>query len=177
MAGLDYNIIGIIGVARSGKDTVAKYISEKYNYYHVDFSNDGLEPLLKEKNIAPTKDNKSRFAKDLRKKEGMDVIAKLLWKNIKQQDNKNIVVSGFRCIEEIDYLSSKAKKITFIKLMADEKFLLKYGSEADLLRNKGDLKNFGFDKVLNYPAIKIENNGTIDELFGKIDSTLIRIKD
>jgi len=172
MAGLNYTILGIIGVARSGKDTVAKYISEKYNYYFLDFSSDALEPLLMRKKICYGKDAKSRFAKQLRAQKGMDVLARILWNNIKNQSNKNIVISGFRCREEIEYLRSKVKKISFIKISANEKTLLKYGSEKDIARNKRDLKNFGFEKVLNYSADEIQNNGTKQELFEKIDEVM-----
>ena len=119
MVELNYTILGIIGVARSGKDTAAKYISKKYNYYFLDFSSDALEFLMKEKNICYGKDAKSMFAKQLRAQKGMDILARILWNDIKNQSSENIVISGFRCLEEINYLKSRAKKIAFMKITAD----------------------------------------------------------
>ena len=169
MAELKYKIIGIIGIARSGKNTVADHISKKYNFFSLDFSDDAFEPLLKERGIPPLKENKGIFSVKIRKEKGMDILAKILWEKIKQNKNENIVISGFRCIEEINYLKSKAEKIDFIKINADENIILKYGSMKDVLRNERDLKNLGFDKVLNYPAFQVRNVGTKKALFNQID--------
>ncbi len=172
MAELKYKIIGIIGIARSGKNTVAGHISKKYNFLSLDFSDNAFEPLLKERGILPLKENKGKFSVQIRKEKGMNILAKILWEKIKQNKNENIVISGFRCIEEINYLKSKAKKIDFIRINADEKIILKYGSMKEILRNERDLKNLGFEKVLTYPAFQVQNTGTKKELFNQIDKII-----
>ncbi|OYT35290.1 MAG: hypothetical protein B6U87_00575 [Candidatus Aenigmarchaeota archaeon ex4484_52] len=165
-------IIGIIGVARSGKDTAANYISKKYDFDKFDFATEVLEPLLIKNKIKPTKKNKSNFAKNLRQKKGNDILAKLLFKSIKNKKSKNIVISGFRCIEEIDFFKTKTKKIIFLKLIVDEKTILKRGTYADIDRNKRDTTFIGMEKVLNYPSVKIQNNKTKQDLFESIDKSL-----
>lgn len=168
-------IIAITGLARSGKDTAAKYISEKYGFEWFDFSRDVLAGELKKHELPLTKENMSYIGDELRKKCGQDALAQRLVEKIKESDAKSVVVSGVRSPEEASYLKSHSKRFILIKLVADANKRIKRSGNADIeSRDVRDIKNKGLAKVLEMADITIENNSTVDELYKKIDSIIAR---
>lgn len=169
------NILAITGLARSGKDTAAKYISGKYGLKWFDFSRDILSEEIKARKLELTKDNMSSIGDELRKEHGQDALAQRLIEKIKDSGTKSVIISGVRSPEEASYLKSHSKRFLLIKLVADPNKRIKRSGNADIeSRDERDIKNKGLAKVLEMADITIENNGTVDDLYKKIDEVITR---
>lgn len=172
---MSMQIIALTGLARAGKDTAAKYISTKYGFKWFDFSRDILLEELKARKLEPSKENMSSLGDELRKKYGPDALAQKLVEKIKESGAKSVVVSGVRSPEEAGYLKSHSKTFVLIKLVADANKRIKRSGNADIeRRDEQDIKNKGLADVLEIADITLENNGTIDALYRKIDGVIAR---
>ncbi len=168
-------ILALAGLARSGKDTAAKYISGKYGLKWFDFSRDILLEELKARNLKPTKENMSALGDELRKKHGPDALAQRLVEKIKESGAKSVVVSGVRSPEEAGYLKSHSERFLLIKLVSETDKRIKRSGNADIgARDECDIKNKGLANVLEMADTTIENNSTVDELYRKIDGVISR---
>ena len=96
-------IIGLTGSYCSGKDTVADYIVNKYNFGHFSLS-DEIRLLMKQANIEPTRENLISFGTNLRQTEGNDVLAKSVIKKFEQ--GKNYCITSIRHTKEVEKLKT-----------------------------------------------------------------------
>jgi len=166
-------VIILIGLARSGKDTAADYIVQKYGFSKYTFS-DILKELLEEKGMDPTKKRMNELGDIMRDEMGMDAIAKLLDKKITKKDK--LLLVGPRSIEEIDYFKQKFPNLKIVKIVAGKKQRFERKSEEDpavekefFERDKSDLTNKGFQKVLDAAKMQINNFSTLEEFYKEID--------
>ena len=166
-------IIGLAGLARSGKDTVADYIESKYDYKKFVLS-DVLKDELKNVGKEPTKENMAELGNTLRKKSGKDIVAKMLYEHCKNQ--KKITVVGFRSPEEVEFFRKKAKTFTLIEVRAPKDSRIKRSSEKDISgRDKNDIAKKGLDEVFTMAKIKIDNDSTLESLYEKVDKIMKEI--
>lgn len=169
-------VLAITGLARSGKDTAAKYISEKYGFKWFDFSRDVLLDELKRRKQPLTKENMSSLGDELRKKYGQDALAQKLAEKIKKSGASKVVASGVRSPEEAECLKKNAERFVLVKIAADTKKRIKRSGNAKLMaRDEQDIKGKGMSKVLEMADINIENNGTVEELYQKIDKFMASV--
>ncbi|WP_413854178.1 AAA family ATPase [Candidatus Ruminimicrobium bovinum] len=96
-------IIGLTGSYCSGKDTVADYIVNKYNFKHFSLS-DEIRLLMKQANIEPTRENLISFGTNLRQTQGNDVLAKSVIKKFEQ--GKNYCITSIRHTKEVEKLKT-----------------------------------------------------------------------
>ena len=172
-------VLVIVGLARSGKDTVADYLAEKYKYYKLTFSS-MLSELLENKGIPATKQSMIELGDELRKEFGMDAIAKLLEKKILRDDK--LVLVGPRSIEEIDYFRKKYPGLKVIRVNAVEQNRYTRRSRIDpnekgdfLGRDEADLKTKGMQKVLDAAQYEITNDDNREKLYVQIDELVKKI--
>ncbi len=172
-------VLVIVGLARSGKDTVADYLAEKYKYYKLTFSS-MLSELLESREIPATKQSMIELGDELRKEFGMDAIAKLLEKKILRDDK--LVLVGPRSIEEIDYFRKKYPALKVIKVNAVEQNRYTRRSRIDpeeknefLGRDEADLKNKGMQKVLDAAQFELTNDDNREKLYAQIDALVKKI--
>lgn len=173
-------IIGLTGLARCGKDEAANHLVRKYGFRKFIFS-DIIIDELKKRHMNTKKDDQSLLGLKLRKEHGMDIMAKMLYKKIKGLDK--VVISGFRSPEEVGYLKNKAKKFYLVKIKASPEIRFSRRSRADkqtktgfFARDKRELKDRGFDKVLEMSDFEIENNSTLNDLCKEVDNLIKNIR-
>ncbi len=178
-------VIGLTGLARSGKDTVANYLVEKYSFKHFDFFRDTIIPELEKRNLEITKQNGSQLAGKLRQEFGLGVIAEKLIERIAKENFsslKGVVITGFRDTKEVKLLKKKFPKLMLILIEAeaekrfdrrDEK--TPANREIFFQRDEFDSKTWGMQKVFKLAKLKIENSGSKEDLYKKIDSILKKI--
>ncbi len=165
-------IILITGKRGAGKTEFAKMIAKNIPVYEM---SEYVYREMKKANIDKFDAiTVGQFAKDLRKKYGNDIVARLLWDDIK--DKQIVVISGARSPEEVDFFRQRAKVIV-IKI--DAKPEIRY--ERIVQRNRhGDIRSYeqflekekldeqlGVDQIIE--DIIIDNNHDIDLLKRKID--------
>ena len=85
-------IVGLTGLARAGKDTIAKYLVEKYNFKHLDFARDALFAEADKRGIEKDKMSLSILGDELRQEGGRAVLAKIINSKIKEITQSGIFV-------------------------------------------------------------------------------------
>lgn len=163
----------ISGLARTGKDTAAKYLAKKYGLASYTFSS-VLAEMLHASHEKSTKKKMIGLGDRLREENGMDAIAKLLDKKITQTGN--IILVGPRSIEEVEYFRKKFPKLAHAKITSQKaaRFSRKSkldppGKEEFFQRDESDLHTKGFQKVLDSAEYEIKNDSTKKELFNQLD--------
>jgi dephospho-CoA kinase len=175
-------IIGVTGLARTGKNVVADYLKEKYGYQVLVFS-DVLREEAAKRGMEPTKMNLSELGDQMRAEGGMGVLAKKLI--AKLEDEKDYVLTGFRSPDEVDYIRNEAGgDFYLVEVRAERNVRFKRRDDSDpkteaefFLRDERDIENKGMAKVIEMADYRLENNGTIDQLKRKVDSLLLKIKE
>ena len=167
------SVIVLVGLARSGKDTAADYIAKKYNYTKYTFSS-VLGEMIEKQGGHATKEKMIKLGDMLRRKRGMDALAKMLEKKISQQDN--ILLVGPRSIEEIEYFRKKFPDLKILKITAKTEQRFKRKSELDpknrkefFERDELDRERKGMQKVLDSAETEIQNRDTKRNLYAQLD--------
>lgn len=181
------DIILLNGLPRSGKDTFADYLVDNYNYKKLsfayilkdilatsldisietleDFKNDNVKIRFHETN--GYNEELMNFRKFLQRfgTEGMkpyfgnNVWAELVYKQIKESKHDKFIISDFRFMCEYIEGDYNIKSV----LIKDKRELPLEGHSSDIELYKN---NFNFDII-------IENIGTLEEYYNKIDNLSI----
>ena len=169
----------LTGLARSGKDTFADFLEKDFGFKKLVFS-DFLKAEVAKRGLEISKENLAIVGDGLRKKDGMSVVARLLWDNAKNFEK--VVASGCRSVEEIEFLKRRCKNavLVCVKAKASERFERKLESDPQnsrdfFARDEMDIQNKGLDKVIELADITIENNSTLEDLKKKAEELVKRI--
>ncbi len=172
-------VLMIVGLARSGKDTVADYLAEKYKFYKLTFSS-VLAEALEQKGVPATKQNMIELGDELRKEFGMDALAKLLAKKVLRDDRLALV--GPRSIDEAQFFRKKYPEMKIVKVTAADESRYTRRSRADPEDKKGffgrdeaDLRTKGMQKVLDAAEFELKNNEDREKLYSQIDALVRKI--
>lgn len=180
-------ILGFTGEIGGGKGTVTKYIQEKYGASYYRFS-DVLRKALDVLHIEKTRDNLQDISTLLRQKFGEDLLAKIIFEEVKDDQHAIVTVDGMRRLADFKYLDTLPEFI-FVYIEADNQ--TRYDRIVKRKENPGDaektFEQFVQDqkdeadaqiKDLKVKAqYTIENNGTVEELYQKIDELINSIQD
>ncbi|MCK4926826.1 MAG: AAA family ATPase [Candidatus Aenigmarchaeota archaeon] len=166
-------IIGITGLARSGKDTVADYIAEKYSFKVFTMS-DTLRSECMKRNLEITKDNLSLIGDAMRKEFGNDIVAV---KTIEKAGHfPRSIITGVRSPEEIDVFKDHCPGFILLTVEAPDSSRFGRRTEKDLdtesgffSRDERDMKNKGMGDVIEMADQAIKNDSTLEELYRKVD--------
>lgn len=185
-------VIGVAGFAGSGKTTVANYLKEKYRFKVYTFS-DVVEQEARKmgllKNNASMEEKKrilSEVGGLIRKKYGKkEIFAEFLVEEIKKENPKYVCVDGFRSEEEVETFRKSFPKFLLIFLHADpeKRYERRKAQDKDmdlsfeefLKRDERDKKIIGMDKMEEMADIIIDNNGSLEELYRKVDEIVSRL--
>ncbi|AJF59666.1 MAG: AAA family ATPase [Candidatus Diapherotrites archaeon] len=172
-------VLIVVGLARSGKDSVADYLAERHGFSKYVLS-DVLAEELERRNEIASKENMNLLGDELRAKHGMAVIAERLLKKIREKGNLAIV--GPRSIEEILAIRKKFPEAKIIEVRAAPEKRFERRSPLDPVeekkffeRDSNDLEKKGLRKVLNKKDFLIENRGDLKGLHLKIESLVQNI--
>lgn len=179
-------VLGLIG---SGKDAASNYISEKYGYQIYSLGTMGIiGKAVKKEGLELTRENLQKISVKYRQKYGEDYFAKELMKEIKELMPEKLIIKEVRKPEEIQICRKEfGKDCTILRISADKK------TRFNRLKKRSDERDpktyEHFEKQENrelelYPAlsmdipdcIEIENNGTLYQLYKKIDKIMGSLK-
>ncbi|MCD6247050.1 MAG: hypothetical protein J7J87_01275 [Candidatus Diapherotrites archaeon] len=173
-------VIVVVGLARSGKDTVAKYLVEKHGFKQLDFFRDVIVPLMKSHGLEITKANAASFGNEMRAKYGMGVFGKKIAELMKGYEK--VVVTGARSPEELTPIEALAERFHILRVEAPKELRFSRRTELDpqsreefFARDKNDIENKGLGKVLELADLVIVNNSTLDELYKAIDELMEKL--
>ena len=152
---------------------------DKYGFKELSLSEHVLDPILKERGEEVTKMARSKLGDELRKKEGMDALAKRLLALI---DSPRIVISNFRSPEEVEFFMNKTPSFHLIMIDAKPEARFSRRSAIDpstmeefLKRDEVDTKNKGMGTVFEMADYHVDNNGKINQLYKQLDSIMDEI--
>ncbi len=183
-------IICITGYLLAGKGTVSQYLRSK-GFSHMMYS-DILREEASRRGIEITRDNLVNLGNELREKHGPAVLSKMIVEKIKKNNLKNVVVDGPRNPAEILEIKNSIgcvvvsveapRKIRFERMVARNR-------ENDPRTFEGfievDMRDLGHgqeatgnhvQKCIDMAEHRIDNSGTLDDLYKKIDGLLIKLQ-
>jgi len=173
---MEKKVLGITGLANAGKDTVAKYLKDKYEFDWFNFS-DILVDEAKRKKIEPTKMNLSKLGDEYRKKHGMGGLAIGILEKINKSKKDKFVVTGFRSPEEVDYIRNNVDEFILIEVFTEPQIRWKRRKESDpktedefFDRDRRDKELKGLGKVIDLADDVIKNNSDFDKLYKQVDN-------
>jgi len=173
-------IIATTGMPGSGKGEVLEFFKKKGIDSVV--MRTVVEKKMKEQGIEVNNRNLREFATKLREDNGIDIVARMCIPIIREKlkTQKNILIDGIRSYEEIECIKKEfGEDFILIAVEADfEKRFerLKKRGEIWDMQTKEELKwrdekelGWGLGKSIQAADIIIDNNGTKEELYKKID--------
>lgn len=181
-------VIGFTGTSGAGKDTAANYLIDKKEFRHLSFKKE-IEKEVEKRKLSVSRNSLIGVANEIRKTKGADYFAKILYKKA-LKGGKNTVVESFRNPKEIEAFR-KHKNFYLIAIDADQhlryKRILKRAGEKDKVSFAKFKKQEAFEmspknsfsqdlrRCMEMADFKLKNNGTIKELYKKIESILRKI--
>ena len=173
------NIIAIVGMCGVGKSVVCDYL-EKLNYHKIYFGGITYKLMAEE-------GSERIFREKLRKIHGKECYAKLIYPEILENIDKNIVLDGLYSWYEYKFLKEKlGDKLTMIAVVCDKN--LRYeriGKRPDrpfdnvkaMERDISEIENLYKGGPISYADYYILNNGTINDVHKRIDEILNILKE
>lgn len=178
-------IIGLVGHPSCGKDTVADYLVEKYEFVHVSTSN-LIRDYIKENNLGePTRENMLTVGNELRRKSGPGILSTMsLAKNADR-----LAISGIRVIGEAETIKLAGGKIICVTAPLESRYaraqargrvgenitLDKFKQAEDKELTNSDLNAQNVNAVIDMANFTISNEGTLEELYKKVDEVLQQV--
>ena len=181
-------LIGICGRAGSGKDTVGDYLIEKYNFKKIALA-DPIKRLVKDVFVLDDHTVYDRVAREqplerwpnwsVRKllqfigtelfRDQVDdaIWVKSLWYRISDNKDSNYVVTDLRFPNELRFFKDNAKKGEFVCLK-----IIRPGADGNvgLSGHASEAYDLEGDREIN-------NDGTFEELYNKVDKIIEEIAD
>jgi len=179
-------IIGVSGEIASGKDTVGKYMVEKYQATALRFSQplrDMLDRLFLEQN----RENMAKLSLYLRKAFGEDMFSRVILAEAEKSPSDLVVVDGIRRAPDILHLESEEH---FYFIYVETSSEARYQRLIQRRQNTDDAMKtqvqFEKDALLETEtqirALKeradfiVTNDGTLEELYAQIDEIISKLK-
>lgn len=182
-------IIGIAGTIASGKDAAADYLTKAYGFKKITLS-DYLRAEAVKRGQKPTRSYLRRLQALLREKYGNDYLINKVIETIMKKDHirmLNVVIVGLRLPIE----TKKAKEQLKAKLIfVDAEPFIRYMRQKKRHRKSGFAKTyeqflheealenakFDFHKIRKMADFKIDNNGSLHEMYKQIDRIAKKLK-
>lgn len=174
-------IIGLVGESGSGKDTVANYLKEKYNAHLYRFA-DPLREALELYLDKISREDLQWLAIQFKKKFGKNILSSGLKKKIEENGNGLTVINGIRFPEDAEFVKSLPNGyVLYITLENKKRWKRIYNrgeKTDDAVSYEKFLEMEKAETEVNIPKIgekadfQIENTGTKEELFRKVDEII-----
>lgn len=179
-------IIGIAGTIGSGKDVVSHYLAQKYGYVGI-IMGDLVRDLANELKLEPTRENLLKLQKRYVEQFGKEYWGRKVVEKIGRLKAEKIVVNGIRRVEDIKVLRQAFPNDRIVLLLVDAnprlrfERLIKRGREGDpknfdefLLQELAERETFDLEELEKIADHKIANDGSLAELYAKVDEFLRR---
>jgi dCMP deaminase len=178
-------IIGITGYYASGKDTVAEYLAKR-NFENYSLS-DEIRIEARKRKITVGRDNLIKLGNELREKFGPGALAERI--SIRMNEDKDYVITSIRNPAEVDVLAREPNFI-LISVEASQKkrfgLLQERARDADpasfeefidkeKIEQSADPNKQQLDKCQKMAKITLTNEGSLEELYDKVDLLLLHL--
>lgn len=176
-------ILGITGYYASGKDTAAVYLMKR-GFTHYSLS-DELREEAKRRKVSPSRGTLISLGNELREKFGPGILAERIGNRLRP--GEDYVITSIRNPGEVEVLQRNDHFI-FIAIVADQKKryeLLKQRAreedpksfeefvEKEKIEESSDPLHQQLDKTAKLAKIKVKNEGSVGDLYIKMDQLLL----
>lgn len=178
------NIIAVVGMCGAGKSVICEYL-ENLGYHKLYFGGITYK-LMKEAGVERTPDSERIFRENLRKEHGPECYAKFLYPEIEENNDKNIVLDGLYSWYEYKYLKEKlGERLIMIAIVCDKPIRYErinvrperpFDNIKAMERDISEIENLYKGGPISYADYYILNNGTIPEVYRRIDEILENLK-
>jgi dephospho-CoA kinase len=175
-------ILGITGEMASGKDTVTKYLVEKYSAKQFRFS-DPLRSILDRLHLPQTRKHLSDLSHYIRQAFGEDILAHVIESDAKEDKHALVVIDGIRRLSDID-LVRRLPEFTLVYVEADmerryERLTARRQNADDPTKTFDEFKqDHLLETEISVPPLRVDarfiinNDGTLKELYVQVDKTM-----
>jgi dephospho-CoA kinase len=177
---MNFLVLGLTGKRGAGKDTAAKYLKSKYGFRILTYTDDVLAPLLKKLGKKVTRENLIRLALQLRRREGKEILTKMISARITRPGFW--AISGVRYPEETEYFREcfgEDFTLIYIECSARKRYqrVKKRGTKGEgrlTFREFMKIEGRETEKVIGLNArfaeCRISNEGSFFQLYRQIDT-------
>jgi len=173
-------IIGLVGEKLAGKDTATNYLTEKFGAFHTRFTHI-LDEILSALNLPISRRNEIDLGLGLRNIFGNKVLGSAVIKRALSSNKDLIVINGIR-MDEMEDIKKMGAKIIYITAPAEIRFQRYQNRHEKADDGQMDFQKFQEQEKeateVGIPALgekadfRIDNVGTLDELYKKIDEII-----
>jgi dephospho-CoA kinase len=175
-------IIGLTGLLAAGKGTVVEYLKNKHKAISFRFS-DPFRESLGIFDLPISRENMQDFSTLMRQRFGENVLARAIAKKAQQISDGLVVIDGVRRLTDIENLM-ELPEFHLVALIVDQH--VRFERCVARSENNGD-KTMTFERfqerdtaeaekqipeVMSGAKFTIDNNGTVEELYQKIDEVV-----
>jgi dephospho-CoA kinase len=175
-------ILGLAGTIASGKETVKKYLTEKYSAKDCRFSGP-LRDVLNRIAVPVSRENMQKISTILRGSFGENLLSRVIANDASKLDADIVIVDGVRRPTDIEHLI-KLPNFFLVKIDADPR--LRYERMVKRNENEGDDKKTYEQFLKDHEAeadslvpqtmesakYSIDNNGNFEDLYKQIDKII-----
>jgi len=177
-------VIGITGSFGAGKGAVVHYLCSKKNFKHYSASGFITEEIIA-RNLPVNRDTMTEVGNDLRKKHGPSYIIDTLYRRAKAE-GEDAVIESLRAVAEVRSLKSLGGHVIGVSADAIARYKRSVGrnsakdqvdfetwkKQEKIESDNSDPTKQNIFKALEESDTIIENNGSLKELRGKIETFL-----
>lgn len=175
-------ILGLAGEISSGKGTVTKYLTDKYDASSHRFST-MLRDILDRLYMEHSRENMQKLSTMLRRNFGEDMLARVMSEDVKKDKSEIIVIDGVRRLDDIKYLRELPEfKLVFIKADIKKRYERIVQREENPDDKNKTFEEFEKDhqgeadaKIKDLEScadVVINNNGSLEELYEQVDEVV-----
>jgi len=179
-------VLGFVGDLAAGKGAACAYLKEKYNVDAYRFSMP-LRDVLRRIYIPVSRGNQQLLSKVLRENFGQDLLSHVIYEDINNDPNEIAAADGIRRPSDIEHLKDlpgfRLVYITADSKLRHERLVKRAENEGDNTKTyeqfltdeqaEADMQIKALGQTSNYI---IENNGSWEEFYQKIEDILTTIK-
>jgi dephospho-CoA kinase len=177
-------VLGLVGRIGSGKTAVSEYLQDKYGAKEHRFSQI-LMDILDRLNLPHERANLQKLGKSLRAELGEDVIVNAFKHDLEKDQSEMLIVDGIRYENEVEMLKEKNGILIFVTTSPEVRYerAVKRGEKGEatitfeqFLENEKAETEKHIEKIKDSADYIIDNSGTLDELYKKVDEIIETLK-
>jgi len=179
-------IIGLVGEKLAGKDEAAKYLVKKYGASHIKFSH-LLDEMLDILDMPKTRRNEIDLGLGLRDIFGNEVLYRALKKRTLESTHPMVVINGIRMDEQEKVIKELGAKMVYVTAPSELRYERykhrrekiddgKLSFEEFAKQDQQEETEKGIPELGKKAEFKIENLGTLEELYKEVDKIISHVK-